>query len=508
MRTGTEQEMLLRAIDAFRNKLIVVSPDYRILAWQCHRDGPAAGDGVGQLCYQVLHARSGPCGHCAVKTVLETRQPAWSPRNEDLLSGETVPCHYAYPVFSGDAVEAVVSMEMELPARSQIEEKLQRSNAFLRNLITSAVDGVMAADKKGKVIIYNDTAEEIFGYGVQEALETLDISAIYPDGLEREVMRQLRSEENGGRGKLKSYLVDVLHRDGTRIPINLNAAIVYEGNREVATIGFFHDMRESLRMQKVLEKVQLQLMQSEKMASLGKLAAGVAHQLNNPLGGVTLYTRLVLEDYELPAGARDDLGRVLRDTERCRETVKELLEFTRQTRHLMQPHDINQAISRTLFLLKNQPLFQNITIETHLDGGLPPVHSDIQQVNHLFMNLILNAAQAMGGCGRLVIRTSRAPGAADRVHIEITDSGPGIAADVLPHIFEPFFTTKPEGEGTGLGLSLVYGIVENHGGQIKATSTPGEGATFVIQLPITPNADGERNSGNDASCSSANLSGR
>ena len=173
----------------------------------------------------------------------------------------------------------------------------------------------------------------------------------------------------------------------------------------------------------------------------------------------------------------------------------------------MQPHDINQAISRTLFLLKNQPLFQNITIETHLDGGLPPVHSDIQQVNHLFMNLILNAAQAMGGCGRLVIRTSRAPDAADRVHIEISDSGPGIAADVLPHIFEPFFTTKPEGEGTGLGLSMVYGIVENHGGQIKAASPPGEGATFVIQLPITPNADGERNSGNDTSCSSANLSG-
>ena len=508
MRTGTEQEILLKAIDAFRNKLIVVSPDYRILAWRCHRDAPSDGDGVGQLCYQVLHARSEPCGHCAVKTVLETRQPAWSPRNEDLLSGETVPCHYAYPVFAGDAIEAVVSMEMELPARSQIEEKLQRSNAFLRNLITSSVDGVMAADKKGKVIIYNDTAEEIFGYGVQEALATLDIRTIYPDGLEREVMRQLRSEAHGGRGKLRSYLVDVLHRDGTRIPINLNAAIVYEGDREVATIGFFHDMRETLHMNKVLEKVQVQLMQSEKMASLGKLAAGVAHQLNNPLGGVTLYTRLVLEDYELPPGARDDLGRVLRDAERCRETVKELLEFTRQTRHLMQPHDINQAISRTLFLLKNQPLFQNITIETHIDGSLPPVHSDIQQINHLFMNLILNAAQAMGGCGRLVIRTSRAPGAADRVHIEISDSGPGIAADVLPHIFEPFFTTKPEGEGTGLGLSMVYGIVENHGGQIKATSTPGEGATFVIQLPITPNTDGERNSGNDASCSSADLSGR
>jgi signal transduction histidine kinase len=285
--------------------------------------------------------------------------------------------------------------------------------------------------------------------------------------------------------------VEILHRDGTRIPINLNAAIVYEGDREVATIGFFHDLRETHRMKRELEKTQLQLLQSEKMASLGKLAAGVAHQLNNPLGGVTLFTKLVLEDYELPPGAREDLGRVLNDAERCRETVKELLEFTRQTRHLMRPHDINQALDRTLFLLKSQALFQNIAIETQLDPALPTVISDIQQLNHMFMNIILNAAQAMAGRGRLTVRTARVPGSG-QVHIEIADTGPGIPPDVLPRIFEPFFTTKDEGEGTGLGLSLVYGIVQNHGGQIKATSEPGRGAAFQIELPITPRAEGDR----------------
>jgi len=243
-------------------------------------------------------------------------------------------------------------------------------------------------------------------------------------------------------------------------------------------------------MKKELEKTQLQLLQSEKMASLGKLAAGVAHQLNNPLGGVTLFTKLVLEDYELPPGAREDLGRVLNDAERCRETVKELLEFTRQTRHLMRPNDVNQAVRRTLFLLKSQSLFQNIVMEVHLDEQLPAVHCDIQQLNHMLMNIVLNAAQAMKGCGALTIRTTIVP---DRpwVRIEIADSGPGIPPEVLPHIFEPFFTTKDEGEGTGLGLSLVYGIVENHGGQIKALSEPGQGAVFVIELPVAPRADGD-----------------
>lgn len=497
MESESEKALLLKAVGAFKKKLVVVSPDFRILAARCHLDTAGDSELVGRLCHQVFHSRDEPCDDCAMRIAKETRKPAMVPRKPEILMDEHFPCLYAYPVFSGNEIEALVVMELGLPPRNEVEEQLQRSNAFFKNLIISAVDGVIAADKKGKVIIFNDTAAEIFGYSVPEALDQLHIWDIYPQGMEREIMRQLRSESHGGRGKLRSYQVDVLHRDGRRIPIHLNAAIVYEGEREVATIGFFHDMRETNRMKKELENTQLQLLQAEKMASLGKLAAGVAHQLNNPLGGVTLFTKLVLEDYDLPAGVREDLGRVLNDAERCRETVKELLEFTRQTRHLMRPNNINQAISRTLFLLKNQSLFHNIVIELNLDDHLPDVYSDIQQLNHMFMNIILNAAQAMKGCGALSIRTTTLP---DRpyVRIAISDTGPGIPDEVLPHIFDPFFTTKPEGEGTGLGLSLVYNIVENHGGQIKAFNSPERGATFVIELPITLKADGDRKGETDA----------
>jgi signal transduction histidine kinase len=305
-------------------------------------------------------------------------------------------------------------------------------------------------------------------------------------------MRKLRSEEFGGKGKLKTYHTEALAKSGERIPISLYAAIIYEDEREVASIGFFHDLRDRLRINAELEKTQIQLLQAEKMASLGKLAAGVAHQINNPLGGITLYAKLVLEEYELQEEVRQDLGRILKDAQRCRDTVKELLEFTRQTRHLMQPHDINQAISRTLFLLENQSLFQNIEIEKKFEDCLPPVQADIQQLNHLFMNIILNAAQAMEGRGHLTLKTYLDSGKR-LACIEISDTGPGIPKEVIPYIFEPFYTTKEEGKGTGLGLSLAYGIVENHGGRITARNKPDGGAVFCITLPVAAgDSEGEQ----------------
>jgi len=494
MRSAKEVEYLLKAIDAFKNRLIVISPEFKILAANCETPSLKASDIVGQLCHKVFYDRTEPCENCAVRKANQTGRPTLRPKPEESANFEKVPCFYAYPIHTDNKIEAFVSMDFDLPTRGEIEDKLQSSNALLRNLILSAVDGVIAADKKGKILIFNDMAAEIFGYSVEEALGSLNIRDIYPDQEEFEIMKKMRSDAYGGPGKLRSYQVDVIDKSGDRIPINLNAAIVFEGESEIATIGFFHDLREINRMKDELEKTQLQLLQSEKMASLGKLAAGVAHQLNNPLAGITLFTKLVMEDYALEEGAKNDLCRVMEDAERCRDTVKELLEFTRQTRHLMQPHDINRAISRTLFLLENQTLFQNITIEKVLDSSMPTVQSDIQQLNHLFMNIILNAAQAMEGKGQLTLETAYQP-EEKLVRIRISDTGPGIPEHILPHIFDPFFTTKEEGKGTGLGLSLVYGIVENHGGQIKAENKTDRGATFTIELPLTPKTEGRNESG-------------
>lgn len=483
MDNATEKKYLLKAISSFKRRFIVISPEFKILASNCRIEEINDPDIIGKYCHEVFWDRPSPCQNCAVKEAIKDGKPTLMPKEENTLDIDDMPCFFAYPIYSGDKIEAFVSMDFDLPTRGGLEEKLQRSNAFLRNLILSAVDGVIASDIHGKILIFNDAATKVFGYSVEEALNHLNVRDIYPGNTAYEVMRNLRNDEHGGRGKLRSYQVDVISKKGEFIPIFLNAAIVYENEREIATIGFFHDLREELRIKEELGKTQLQLLQAEKMSSLGKLAAGVAHQLNNPLGGITLFAKLILEEYDLEEGAKEDLNRVLRDAKRCQDTVKELLEFTRPTRHLMRPHDINQALNRTLFLLESQTLFHNIHIKKDLDATLPLVLSDIQQLYHLFMNIILNAVQAMEGKGTLTVRSFPVPDN-DQVRIEISDTGPGISEENLAHIFEPFFTTKEEGKGTGLGLSLAYRIVENHGGHIHVQSTLDRGTTFSIILPI------------------------
>jgi two-component system, NtrC family, sensor kinase len=481
MPTKTEQAYLLKALGAFNRKMIVISPAFKILA----AIGHACGDGVeaGDACHQALYGRQSPCEFCPAREVIKSGQPSLRESYPNSLTFQKISCLYAYPVWNGDDIEALAIFDFDFPKLEGLEEKLQRSNAFLHNLINSAVDGVIAADRSGKVFIFNEAASQIAGYDIEYAQTRLHIKDVYPDDGAKAVMQKLRSRDYGGKGRLENLHVDVVGKDGQRIPISLNAAIIYEGEREVATIGFFHDMRERIRIQKELEKTQIQLLQSAKMASLGKLAAGVAHQLNNPLGGITLYAKLVLEEYELESDAQQDVMRILKDAQRCRDTVRELLEFARQTRRFMKSHDINRAIERTLFLLENQTLFHNIEIEKTLAPDLPQAYGDIQQLNHMFMNIILNAAQAMTGQGRLHLAT-RLAGSGRHVVIDITDTGPGIPEAVREHIFEPFFTTKEEGKGTGLGLSIVYGIVENHRGRITATSPDGQGTTFTIELPV------------------------
>ena len=481
MRTEKEKKLLVKAVDGYRRRLIIVSDDRKIIATNHDDKNDFQSEGVGKFCYEFIYNCNEPCADCIAIKTIRSGKPFNRFENDGFQKNKKERCKYSYPIEDDGTTFSAVVMDYEEPGIHEIEHQLRRSNAFLHNLINSAVDGVIAADMSGKIIIFNDAAAEITGYSVEYALEHLDIRMTYPPGVAEEIMRLLRSDEYGGKGKLKGYRADGMDKHGQVMPISLNAAIIYEGDKEVATIGFFHDLREYLEMQSKLRKTQIQLLQAEKMSSLGKLAAGVAHQLNNPLGGVMLFAKLILEEYDLPEGASDDINRILRDAQRCSDTVKELLEFARQTRREMHPLDINKSLSRTLFLLESQTLFHNIEIECNYDPDLPLVQADGQQMNHVFMNIILNAADAMDGSGKLTVTTGRVENEA-RVYIEIQDTGCGIPEDIIPHIFEPFFTTKGEGKGTGLGLSMVYGIIENHGGSIAVESERGRGTKFRIEL--------------------------
>ncbi|MFP4284379.1 MAG: two-component system sensor histidine kinase NtrB [Desulfovermiculus sp.] len=478
MPTREEERYLLDAINSLQRELVVISPDFKVLAANDFAKQKYGQDIVGRLCHELA---IGPCKRldsCPVfGRVCQNREMEGSNEGLDLEDGGM-----CYGLFTDGHMEGVVRLDFDPPKMVRLERKLTRSNAFFHNLIMSSVDAVIAADLTGAILIFNDAASEILGYSREEALRSLDIRDIYPGDGAREVMRMLRSEELGGRGKLKAWQVTVVAKDGSTIPISLDASIIYENGQEVATIGFFHDLRETIRMEQELEETRLQLFQSSKMAALGKLAAGVAHQINNPLGGISLFAQLILEEYELDEGAKKDLHRIIDDAQRCRDTVKELLEFARQSTYKTKLQDINKAIGRTLFLLEKHAIFQNIRIERHFDPDLPFVPCDLQQMSHVFMNIILNAAEAMEGDGTLTVRTSRL--GEDKILMTFTDTGPGIPDDILRNIFDPFFTTKEEGKGTGLGLSVAYRIVSNHGGVLGAKNEAQRGATFWIELPL------------------------
>ncbi len=233
-----------------------------------------------------------------------------------------------------------------------------------------------------------------------------------------------------------------------------------------------------------LVSVEAQMAQSEKLASLGRLAAGVAHEINNPLGGILAFSMLALEDCDEKHPMRQNLEVIVKQTLRCRETVKGLLDFARQSTAQASLTDINPVIEKTLPLLQNQSIFHNIHTITRLAPNLPQPLIDPGHLQQVIVNVALNAVDAMEQNGTLTVETEEDKRTGD-VLIRISDTGKGIPPEILPLIFEPFFTTKKVGQGTGLGLSIVHGIVTRAGGKIEVSTSP-QGTTFMIRLPILP----------------------
>lgn len=390
-----------------------------------------------------------------------------------------------YPI-KNDSGEIVgyEGINLDITERKRIEDELREANEFFRNLIESSVDGIIAADMTGNIIIFNKGAEVLTGFTAEEVIGKIHITQIYPPGIAKEVMKRLRSPDYGGIGKLLPTQFNVVNKWGEEIPIQLSASLIYDQKgQEIATVGIFTDLRPRVAMEKKLQETHLQLVSSEKMASLGKLAAGIAHEINNPLGGILIYASLMMEDLPEDDPKRADLARIVQEAGRCKEIVKSLLEFARQTEPKKEPTDINRAIQDGLFFLVNQALFHNIRIIKELDPSLPLVHGNASQLKQVFMNIIVNAAEAMHGNGTLTIKTSFSSDE-NKVTIEFTDTGEGIPEENLSRIFDPFFTTKDVGKGTGLGLATSFGIIEEHGGRINVKSKVGEGATFSIELPV------------------------
>ncbi len=224
-----------------------------------------------------------------------------------------------------------------------------------------------------------------------------------------------------------------------------------------------------------------QLGRSEKLASIGRLAAGIAHEINNPLTGVLTFSHLLREKPKMDDEDRQDLDLIIHETTRAADVVRGLLDFARERPVLMESLDLNHVVRQTVRLIRNQKVFERITIAEELAESLPDVEGDRNQLQQVLLNLALNACAAMPEGGRMTISTRTSEG---EIHMALADTGCGIPPEDMDKIFDPFFTTKPVGEGTGLGLSVSHGIVDRHGGRIEAESRVGQGTTFTIVLPV------------------------
>jgi two-component system, NtrC family, sensor kinase len=240
----------------------------------------------------------------------------------------------------------------------------------------------------------------------------------------------------------------------------------------------FSRMQEAIRERRRLNEEKL--IRSDRLAMIGQLAAGVAHEINNPLGSILLLARLGMQQSTGDSKLQENLERIEKETKRCHAIVQSLLDFARQREPDIEPVDVNQLLDATIQFFERQHFFQNIKVTRRYNNSLPAVHADCLQLQQVLMNIVINAADAMNGQGTLTLETADS---GRDIDIFISDTGCGISPENLNRIFDPFFTTKEVGKGTGLGLSVSYGIIQAHNGEIRVSSTPGAGSRFAITLP-------------------------
>jgi two-component system NtrC family sensor kinase len=379
------------------------------------------------------------------------------------------------PVLAANALSQDLAFEVAMRTR-----ELEAQRNFAAKIIDSLPVGLYAIDRSYRIRAWNRKREAgTQGVSREDALgrEVFDVLDRQPrELLKKEFDRvfltgeiQQMEMDSQATGEARHYRI-------TKIPMRLED----EDISHVITIG------EDIT---AWRQAQQRLSQSEKLAAVGQLAAGVMHEINNPLATILACSEaLSLRLAELPERDRQAQQEYLHiiDTEvqRCRRIVDGLLDFSRPKKTGHKPSDINAIIEQTLFLLKHHERFKWITVDRQLTTELPSFPADAERLVQCFMALMLNAMDAMNSRGVLTVRTRRNPQRGDEILAEFIDTGTGIKQEDLPKIFEPFFTTKPQGRGTGLGLSVAYGIVEEHRGRIEVESQVGVGTNFKVFLPV------------------------
>ncbi|MBW2603785.1 MAG: PAS domain S-box protein [Deltaproteobacteria bacterium] len=485
-----EFDWRMKVFDTIPYPALILTPDKIIVSANrafLERKHNELENVVGKTCHQVFYNTSEPCSPaiCPFSRVIAEKKWQSTLRLMGYDGKEEVWVdRMFFPILDGNGnVKFIMESVRDVSRVITLEKRSIGMRQFLDKIIQSSHNGIVAADMNGHILLMNQAAEDLFGFSMEEAIRSRNAVDFYPPGKAREILRRLKSKDFGGKGKLSISRVDVVNARGEIVPVEMTGAIIYQGKEEVATTGIFDDLREKKAGEKKLKDALIQINRSEKMASLGQLAAGVAHEINNPLTGILLYANLALERLDKADPLRKYLKSVINDTERCKDIVKDLLAYSRQTSPTKETFQVNSLIEESLTLIRGQKRFLNIQLVKKMFDDMMLIRADKNQLIQVVINLTMNAIDAMERKGTLTFLTRRSK-RGKKVYIEVSDTGCGIPEDDLLKVFDPFFTTKGREKGTGLGLSTSYGIVKENGGRISIKKTSPKGTTFLIEFPL------------------------
>lgn len=491
-----EREMLHVFADALDDGICILSDDFTI-KFMNRALTDLVGDRTGEICYKALFCREGCCAlpH-DIDEGEEQFRSCWFSSRLSLPGTSRVFTARSQPIATSGGFRGRIGQLKDISRLKKLERQF-RDFAIQVRAIAKAADMadlgifILADTDKGEAQFRFSTAAfcRITGYTSEELMTMRLADVVHPEDMEPALFRyrsRLKGEPMGD-----TYEIKLLRKDKIPITVFFMGALVKHYGK-TATVGFVRDIT-------VRKQLQESLLLAQRLASIGKLSAEIAHEINNPLTSVLAFNKLLeklIQQQPFPIQRipemQDYVRYVNNEASRCAEIARNLLNFSRTTEIRIKEHDIHEIIEKTLGILRHRAEMNNITIITDYARDVPPVHCDFSRIQQALINIFWNALDAMPQGGVLTVATSydaqpqckyQCKSGKNMVQITISDTGVGIPKENLDRIFEPFFSTKKEKTGVGLGLSVAYGIVSKHNGQILVQSEPGNGSCFQVQLP-------------------------
>jgi PAS domain S-box-containing protein len=400
--------------------------------------------------------------------------------------GSVIPVEVHGQLVSIGGKKFILCLARDMTERILAEKVLKRSEERFRTVLEDMDNGYFELDLRGYYTFVNDAMCKILGLSRADIVARHFSNFIDPsDDKFIDNSRAIISEVIAKGVTRSGMFGTIVKGDGSRRIIGVSVSPMKDAAGIITGLrGITRDITDRIKMEQ-------QLLIAGKLASIGELAAGVAHEINNPLTAIMGFAQLLANDDDVPANIKEDLEKIYSQSQRAARIVQNLLTFARSNTLEKSVIDINALILKTLEMRSYEHKVSNTEVITELQEGLPGISADENQIQQVILNVIINAEQSIAAkkkAGTIRIVTSAIE---DKIKITIADDGPGIPREMLDRLFDPFFTTKDVGQGTGLGLSVCHGIITNHGGRIYAESIVGEGATFIIELPISKGSSGK-----------------